>query len=335
MGLSPTVIEGHMRRIGLLLGLSLWIHAAMPAVLPPEPATPVAELAPTDPTETPLKMLRALRTNDFAGLLEATGGEEELRRFLTDDAAETPQTVAEKIANSPVSDEETQFLGLWTTLAGPDGVTRASAEWYPRWQANVPQMLAGAQMGLAAMGASIAEDTGMTALERAQLVELQFALSGWLSRTDFSDRSRFEQLLALAREWILASGKAHPFELVLTTPEQRLALATRAMQSTKRALNLYGIDAEQVLASVKFELLAREPDRARMRTSFKFLDVPLALEQDLAWYQDEWMPAESVQAARDYDAAMKAEEAAAANAPPGTVALDGEPVFGHPQADQD
>ncbi len=324
-----------MRRIWLMLGLGLWLHAAVAQEAPDAPDWQATQLAPTDPTETPLKVLRALRTNDFAGLLEATGGEQELRRFLTDDATETPQTVAEKIANSPVSDDEAQFLGLWTTLAGPDGVARASAEWYPRWQAQVPQMLAGAQMGLAAMGASIAESTSMTALERAQMMELQWALTGWLSRTDFSDRKRFEQLLGLGREWILASGKAHPMELVLTRPEQRLALATRAMQSTKRALNLYGIDADQVLASVKIELLARESDRARMRTSLKFLDVPLALEQDLAWYQDEWMPADSVQAARDYEAARKAEEAAEANAPPGTVALDGEPVFGHPQADQD
>ena len=106
------------------------------------------------------------------------------------------------------------------------------------------------------------------------------------------------------------------------------------MQSTKRALKLYGIDAEQVLASIKFELLARESDRARMRTSLKFLDVPLALEQELVWYRDDWMSADAAQAAREYDAARKAEEAAAANAPPGTVALDGEPVFGHSQADQ-
>lgn len=325
-----------MRRIGLLLGLSLWIHAAMAAVLPPEAATPVAELAPTDPTETPLKVVRALRTNDVAGLLEATGGEQELRDFLTDDAQETPQSIAKQIADASVTEDEAEFLRLWATLAGPDGVARASAEWYPRWQAKVPQLLAGAQMGLAAMSASIAEDTGMTALERAQLVELQFALSGWLSQTDFSDRKRFEQVLALGREWILASGKAHPFELALTTPEQRLALATRAMQSTKRALKLYGIDVEQVLASIKFELLAREPDRARMRTSLKFLDVPLALEQELVWYRDDWMSADAAQAAaREYDAARKAEEAAAANAPPGTVALDGEPVFGHSQADQD
>lgn len=324
-----------MRRFWVMLGLGLWLHAAIAQEAPDALDRQATQSAPTDPTETPLKVLRALRTNDFAGLLEATGGEEELRQFLTDDAAETPQTIAEKIANSPASDDEAQFLGLWATLAGPDGVARASAEWYPRWQAQVPQMLAGAQMGLAAMGASIAESTSMTALERAQMMELQWALTGWLSRTDFSDRKRFEQLLGLGREWILASGKAHPMELVLTRPEQRLALATRAMQSTKRALNLYGIDADQVLASVKIELLARESDRARMRTSLKFLDVPLALEQDLAWYQDEWMPADAVQAARDYEAAQKAEQAAEADAPPGTVALDGEPVFGHPRADQD
>ncbi len=323
-----------MRRIWLLLGLSLWIHAAVAQDATSAPAV-AAELAPADPTETPLKVLRALRNNDFAGLLEATGGEAELRSFLTDDAGETPQTIAEKITNSPVSDDEARFLGLWTALAGPDGVARASAEWYPRWQAELPQMLAGAQMGLAAMGASIAESTSISELDRAQLMELQWALSGWLSRTDFHDRKRFEQLLSLGREWILASGKAHPMELVLASPEQRLALANRAMHATKRALILYGIDADRVLASVKIELLARDGASARLRTSLTFLDVPLALEQDLGWYQGTWMPADNARAMRDYTERAKAEEAAAASSRPGTVALDAEPVFSHPRADQD
>ena len=45
---------------------------------------------------------------------------------------------------------------------------------------------------------------GEVELERAQMMELQWALTGWLSRTDFNDRKRFEQVLGLAREWILA-----------------------------------------------------------------------------------------------------------------------------------
>lgn len=325
-----------MRRFWWLLGLSLWIHAAVAqGAQVAAPVQAAAELTPTDPTETPLKVLRALRTNDFAGLLEATGGEAELRSFLTEDAQETPQTIAEKIADNPPSEDDVRWLRVWTLLSGPDGVARASAEWYPIWQQALPHLLANAQMGLTAMGAAIAEDTSMTGLERAQMLELQWALTGWLSRTDFSDRKRFEQLLGLGRDWILASGKAHPMELVLTSPEQRLALATRAMQASKRALGLYGIDADQVLASVKIELLARDGGSARLRTSLKFLDVPLALEQNLAWYQGEWIPAETAQAYSNQEARAQAAQAATAKAAPGTVALDGEPVFTPPRADQE
>ena len=318
-----------MRRFWWVLGLSLTMHAALLAQPAQAPEVP-AEVVPTDPTETPLKVLRALRTNDFAGLIEATGGEDELRQFLQDDGGETPESVAQKVASTPASEDEAEFLAMWTTLAGPDGVARTSARWYPLWQQKVPQMLAGAQMGLAGMGAAIAESTTMSELERAQMMELQWALTGWLSRTDFNDRKRFEQVLGLAREWILASGKAHPAELILTRPEQRLALAERGMKSTKRALGLYGLDADALLASVKIELLARDSTKAQVRYSLKFLDVPLALEQDLEWYQAQWMPADTARTLRSYEERAQAEKAAAAKAPAGTVALDGEPVFRHP-----
>lgn len=73
-----------------------------------------------------------MRTNDFAGLLEATVAEQNRAGSSSPiDPTETPQTVAEKIADLLVSDDEAQFLGLWTTLAGPDGVARAERRVVP------------------------------------------------------------------------------------------------------------------------------------------------------------------------------------------------------------
>ena len=107
-----------------------------------------------------------------------------------------------------------------------------------------------------------------------------------------------EQVLDIARNWIVASGKQHPMQLPLTGPEQRLALADLAIKSIKQALTLYGLDADGVLASVRIEQLSRDGDHAKVRTSFELLDVPLVFEEDLTWFEGHWEDTETVTATK-------------------------------------
>ncbi|MBK9654111.1 MAG: hypothetical protein IPO66_01070 [Rhodanobacteraceae bacterium] len=283
--------------LSLLLGLMLVSGVAMGGGVELSAPDPTAATVPTEgPLDSRLKVLSALRRNDAATLIEVTDPVNGLESFLSEGQDQTPSTIAEKMAKEPLSEGDQEALRLWTTLAAPDGVAKASAQWYPQWQALVPQMLASAQMGITGMGTAIAESTSMTALERSQLIELQWALGGWLSRTDFADRKKFDQVLDIARGWIVASGKQHPLQLQLTGPEQRLQLADQAIKSLKQVLSLYGLDADGVLASVRLEEISRNGERAQVRTSFKLLDVPLVFDEDLSWFEGEWRDTEVVNA---------------------------------------
>lgn len=281
--------------LSMLLGLTLVSGAAIGGGVELSAPDPMAATVPTEgPLDSRLKVLSALRRNDAATLIEVMDPVNGLESFLNEGKGETPATVAEKMAQEPLNEGDQEALRLWATLAAPDGVAKASAQWYPLWQAQVPQMLASAQIGLTGMGAAIAESTSMTPLERSQLIELQWALTGWLSRTDFADRKQFDQVLAIGRAWIVASGKQHPLQLQLTGPEQRLQLADSAIKSFKQVLSLYGLDADGVLASVRLEEIGRDGDRAQVRTSFKLLDVPLVFVEDLSWFEGEWQDTETV-----------------------------------------
>lgn len=286
-----------MRKLMLSLSLGLMLLSGVASGAGVELSAPdpmVADVPTAGPLDSRLKVLSALRRNDAATLIEVMDPVNGLQGFLSEGQDQTPATIAEKIAQTPPDDSDEESLRLWTTLAGKDGVARASAQWYPKWQAQVPQMLANAQLALTAMGSGIAESTSMTPFERSQMLELQWALGGWLSRTDFADREKFDQVLGIARTWIVASGKQHPLELQLTGPEQRLQLTDLAIKSFKQAVTLYGLDADGVLASVRMEEISRDGDRAQVRTSFKLLDVPLAFEEDLSWYEGEWQDTEMV-----------------------------------------
>lgn len=325
--------------LSLCAGLTLMAGtagASSPAV---SSAEPVYSSTPTvNPAQRRLAMLEAMRNNDLAALLEATGGEDALRGFLSEGADQTKASVAATIAENAASESDREMLRLWTTLAEPDGVAKASAEWYPQWQAQVPKMLAGLQMAQTGIGESIASSTSMTPVERAQLTELQWAFGAWLARTDFADRKSFEQVLGLAHNWIVASGVSNPLELQLTSPDKRLQLGNQAIASAKQALHLYGVDADAILASVRIEQLERDGDRARLLTSLKILDVPLTVDEDLRWFEDEWRDADEVAMTLKYRAEAEAEIEAAPEistepaADAAATALDEDLVFGAPPA---
>jgi len=296
-------------------------------------AESTSERPSAGPLEQRLRVINALKANDGASLIEAIGGEAALSAFLSEGASETEASLAAKMAEGPKPQSQQDVVQLWTTLAGADGVNQASAMWYPRWQAYLPQALAGAQMGLLALGSSAAESTSMTALERAQLNELQWALGGWLSRTDFADRKHFNQLLGLARSWIVSSGKAHPTHLALTKPEQRLHLLDQAIASGKQALGLYGLDVNAALASVQMEQLEHNDERARIRTAFNLLNVPLVFEEDLRWYDGEWRDAAEAQLLEGM-VSEDVQEAPAAAQVGSAAPLGDDPVFTAPPAPQ-
>ncbi|MCB1601304.1 MAG: hypothetical protein R3F18_17765 [Lysobacterales bacterium] len=310
--------------IAAVCALSLLPIGALASVdLHPTPETAASELPDSRPTDSRLKMIEALRRNDAAAYLESIDPAA-LQALLSEDLGLSPAEVADKIAEGPQSDSEQEFIDTWTLLRQPDGVARTSALWYPSWQAYVPQALASAQMGLVALGEHVASSTSLSPLERMQLTELQWALTGWMSRTDFSDRKHFEQVLTLARDWVLASGAAHPLELTLSGPEKRLRLADMALRSAKQAVAIYGLDADQILASVR---MAEQPIDARttlVRTSLTLFDAPISFEEKLVWFEGQWRDADIYghRLEEDYDPAVEAEAAASVES-----ALGEDPVF--------
>lgn len=261
-------------------------------------------------------VLVALSSNNSAALIEALSGKSALEDFLNQGRDQRPEVIEAKITVSrdEADADQVELLKWWTTLAQPDGVALTSAEWYPRWQAYLPQVLPLAQMALVGINQTIAENTKMTALERSQLTELQWALTGWLTSTDFADRQRFEQVLSLCRDWIVTSGVAHPLQLELSAPELRLQLADQALSSVKKAISLYGLDVDKTLASVRIEERSSDATRTQLRTSLTLLGVPISVEEELHWIQGEWRDAADVDVYPEADVASMSDDQQAQSA---------------------
>lgn len=254
------------------------------------PAEELSEAGIESPLLQREAMLRALREDDIAAWFLTVSDEQMLAGFLSDGSDKTEAELNAKLGDSP-SDTEQDMLRLWAQLAdgSPAALAAASAHWYPLWLEKLPSLLAGAQMGLVAMASGAADDSKLNPVLQTQLNELHWAISAWLNRTDFGDRARFDQVVRLASEWVRASGKRHPVHLQLTTPEQRLELAGRAMASVKSVLGMYGLDADAVLDSVRITELQRDGETATIRTELRVLGVLLQIDEELAWYNGRWM----------------------------------------------
>lgn len=283
-----------MRQMLIATLLLLWmlpVTAPASVHLHPTPEIGDIDTPSSGPVDAQMKVLAALQRNDSAALIDSMGPRA-LQEFLSEGSELSADEIAAKIASAAPNESADELVRLWVTLAKPDGVALVSTEWYPIWQAQVPQALAAAQMSLLGIREELAKDTDMAPADRMQLTELQWAITGWLARTDFADRKHFEQLLGLARELIIASGKAHPLEMLSLSPEKRLQLADKALRSTKTAVALYGLDAQQILDSMQLKTERTDPDTALIRFSMKMLNVPLRFEKALVWYDGRWVDAE-------------------------------------------
>jgi len=244
----------------------------------------------------------ALLRADAVAYVEASAGEPGLRRFLSDSGRDEAKA-RERIAQNKQHGGEEKFSQMWAQLRADDGVESAIRQWHPKWQQYLPQAMAAVQVGMVGISSSIADSKTLNALERSQLTELQWAITGWIARTDFANAENFQKVAVELRAIALASAVDEVELLDFSTPTQRVAMADQAIISAKKILGLYGVDADTVLRSVKVEVTEQKDDRAEVRTSLTLLGAPISFRESLVWYQDEWM--------HEYAAMMRKEMEAA------------------------
>lgn len=275
----------------------------------PVAAAPVPAIERPDPMDQRVAVLKALRNNDMAGLLLAQGGEAELEAFLAPSApADEAPELGDSAGMAPNNDE-LLWRRLWQQAGSPAGVASISAEFYPKWNAEVPKALAGAQIILAGVAQEWADNQELGSAEKSQLLELQWALTGWLSRTDFADRQHFDQVLQLLAGLVRASGVTDPMLLDQIPAETRLRLGGQTIAAVKQAMTLYGLDADAILASVRLETVSSNGDRVSIRTSVSVLGVPLVLTEQLEWVesQGDWFSVAAVARMKQFDDEAQAE----------------------------
>lgn len=280
----------NIRKLSLALMLAGTCALPMLAGAQGMPAAAVqsAFAAAPDPARQIDEVVRLLRANDVATLVQALTPPEQYR--LMREAYELQR--AEPIPEH-AREEFAEAVDKWI---GPDAVERLMAEIEPKLEKGAAQSEGMILMGLGALNiAASSPDSDLTDEQRAMIKAALPGLERWIISTDFFSVDSARQALTLLSDGARRTGILSLDQLKNLPLEDALARAGTLLGAAKQALLIYGIDVDAIISTTRVEVLAMEGDRARVRTTVTVFDAPISGEQELVLLEGRWYAEAAVQ----------------------------------------
>lgn len=268
-----------------LLSISLLL-ASLGGATPPMHAATAASVqasvaAVPDPARQLDEVTRLLRANDLTALVRTMMSPEDFQKLRQEYELERAR---------PISDEErAEFEQKIARLVAPDAVEQLMAEIEPKLAQARPQAAGAIMMGFGAMQMALASpETELTEEQRSMLRQALPGIQAWVTGTDFLSSQTARQALTLVTDAARASGVGNLDQLRMLSLEELLAHGSRVFAASKRALALYGLDFDAIAASARFQTLAVEGNKARVRATVTVFDAPLSGELELRLVDGRW-----------------------------------------------
>ncbi len=256
-----------------------------------------AEAPPPSPVEHPLAVVDALRANDAEAFAEAVShkSSDALAREW-----ETKRAKAASDEESPTRDADAHRA--WSMLRTKEGTAALADELHPKLTEKATTAVLQFNFGLAAMLTAIASEAELTAEESRQASQLVLAVQRWANGVDWADRARLERALGAVASFVRASGLESPRELELLAYEDALALGDDAIAMVKDVVSAYELDLDAILSSIEIEELARDGERATVRTRLTVFAVPLTITRELEYRAGRWVDTRDGHSEQGHDA---------------------------------
>jgi hypothetical protein len=276
-----------VRRISLALALAL--VALLAGCKSKDQAPAVAATTPEGAVQAAVASLRA---GDLAALVQAQVPPKHMDTLR----AEWKRDMAEE---APSDEDRQQFAKMMADLTAPDANARLFAELEPqivRFETEIaPNMPTYIEMGRGLLVAGIEERKDFSADQKQQAEKSVAALVGWLEGTHFTDRDKAKAAIAQITEAArtlelktLDDARALDFD-------QALAKGSIAFRGLKGVLATYGFSIDDVLASVKTEVVSRTGNVAKVRIHYTLLGSPLSFETELVEVDGRWFGKQTIE----------------------------------------
>jgi hypothetical protein len=240
-----------------------------------------------DPARQVEEVVRLLRANDVATLVQVLTPPEQYRQLLA---------AYEQKRSQPVDPREREeFAEAIDKLIAADAVDRLMAEIEPKLREGAAQSEGMILMGLGALNiAANSKKSDLTPEQRTMIKAVLPGLERWIIATDFFSEDAARQALTLLSDGARRTGILSLDQLQALPLEDALARAGTMLDASKQALRLYGIDIDAIVSTAKVEVLAMEGEHARIRTTVTVFDAPISGEQELVLLEGRWYSADAV-----------------------------------------
>lgn len=209
----------------------------------------------------------------------------------------------EEMNKEPITDQDrAEFTEALTMLTAPDAEQKIWADVQPKLaelqkeaQFQLPMWIG---MGQGILGSLVDENADLTDAQKTQAKAGIAAFGSWASSAKFLDADLAQKSIGIvceaARDMKLESldqARALKFE-------DALEKGNVALKATRDLLSNYGFPADDVLKSMKSELISQTGDAAKVKVSYQMFGTPLEFESELVKIDGGWYSKESVEKIR-------------------------------------
>jgi len=257
------------------------VFATQPNVLTSAVAASALNVTAPDPAQNIRDAVRLLRSNDLAGLMVV---------LMPPAQVQVLRGAYEMKRAEPTTDEDrAQFEEGFAKLMAPDAVNKLMAEIEPKLVEARPQAPGALMMGFGALQMAISSpESDLSPEHRESLKRALPSIQSWATSTDFLSSQSLRQALTLVTEAARSSGVSNLDQLKMLSFEEVLARASNVLAASKKALRIYGLDVDAIIASTQVEVIAIEGDKARVRTTVTVFDAPISKEHELVLVEGRW-----------------------------------------------
>lgn len=248
-------------------GLTAGVHAITAQA--PDPAQQIEHWA------------RMFRNDDVVGLVEAVLPE---TRWEQAKAAYELSKLAEVDEH-----ERAEFAAKVAEITGPDAVDNLMAKIEPKIEEARPQVPGALLMAAGAIQmAANSPESELTEAQRAALRDAAPGIQAWLESTDFLDTATLRQALTLITDAARSANIRELDDVRKLTLEGVLDRAGPVLAATKRAALLYGLDLNRMADSLQVEVIERDAETAKVRTTVDVFGAPVSIEHELELVEGRW-----------------------------------------------
>ncbi len=276
---------------------------------------PDAGGANADPAKTVQQSVELTRKGDVAGLIEHMLPPREFARVKA-------EWNEKKDDAEPTAAQRQKFAEMMEKLTAPDAVDKIFAEIEPdirqfdaQYQQQIPTIVS---MGRSYLRGLVQQSQDLTAAEKDQANQVVEALAQWVEKTRFTDPERVRQALAIvsdsARQLNLKTlDEARALDFEQSAPKLEIAF-----NGLKKVLAVFDFSVDEMLDSVKTEVVSRDGDKASVRIAYTLLGSPMETRSEMVRIDNRWYSKDTIDKLRERDAASATSATA-----PAPAAVDG------------